>query len=101
MSPTMRGMPVSKISTGFYVGDPDDSIKIIPCGFFEGCDGYDTSFCGGLNMGLFWNIFFWLIPIWTFILIPFATFYYEADDGMLMAGTSVSPNSSLYFTRNS
>lgn len=57
-----------------------------------GCDGYDTSFCGGLNMELFWDIFFWLIPIWVFFLIPFSTFYYEADDGMLMAGTSVSPN---------
>jgi LMBR1 domain-containing protein 1 len=43
-------------------------------------------------MDLFWTIFFWLIPIWTFLLIPFSTFYYEADDGMLMAGTSVDPN---------
>jgi LMBR1 domain-containing protein 1 len=43
-------------------------------------------------MEVFWTIFFWLIPIWTFILIPFSTFYYEADDGMLMAGTSVDPN---------
>lgn len=43
-------------------------------------------------MELFWNIFFWLIPIWVFLLIPFSTFYYEADDGLLMAGTSVSPN---------
>eukprot|EP00934_Nitzschia_sp_Nitz4_P001707 Nitzschia sp. Nitz4//scaffold19_size178191//72545//74285//NITZ4_001973-RA/size178191-processed-gene-0.286-mRNA-1//-1//CDS//3329540667//1707//frame0 len=59
---------------------------------YAGCDGYDTSFCGGFNMELFWNIFFWLIPCWVFILIPFSTFYYEADDGMLMAGTSVSPN---------
>jgi LMBR1 domain-containing protein 1 len=43
-------------------------------------------------MTLFWDIFFWLIPIWVFLMIPFSTFYYEADDGMLMAGTSVSPN---------
>ncbi len=43
-------------------------------------------------MELFWNIFFWLIPLWVFLLIPFSTFYYEADDGMLMAGTSVAPN---------
>ena len=43
-------------------------------------------------MVLFWDIFFWLIPIWVFLMIPFSTFYYEADDGMLMAGTSVSPN---------
>ena len=26
------------------------------------------------------------------ILIPWTTFYYEADDGMLMAGTAVTPN---------
>ena len=43
-------------------------------------------------MELFWNIFFWLIPIWTWILIPFSNFYYEADDGMIMAGTSVNPD---------
>lgn len=56
---------------------------------YPGCDGFDTEICGGLNMELFWNIFFWLIPIWVFLLIPFMTFYYEADDGMLMAGTSI------------
>lgn len=56
---------------------------------YAGCDGYDTAFCGGLNMELFWDIIFWLIPIWIFILIPLSTFYYEADDGMLMAGTAV------------
>jgi len=43
-------------------------------------------------MELFWTIIFWLVPIWTFLLIPFATFYYEADDGMLMAGTAYAPN---------
>ena len=43
-------------------------------------------------MELFWEIFFWMIPVWTFVLIPFSTFYYEADDGMLMAGTSVNPD---------
>ena len=36
-------------------------------------------------MDLFWSIFFWLIPIWVFFLIPFSTFYYEADDGVAMA----------------
>ena len=50
---------------------------------------YDTRVCGGLNMTLFWNIF-WLIPAYMFILIPFSTFYYEADDGMLMAGTNTA-----------
>ena len=43
-------------------------------------------------MDMMWTVVFWLIPCWVFILIPFSTFYYEADDGMLMAGTSVSPN---------
>lgn len=62
-----------------------------------GCDGFDTAFCGGLNMELFWEIIYWLIPIWVFFLVPISTFYYEADDGMLMAGTSVGikPNSRI------
>lgn len=49
-------------------------------------------------MILFWEIFFWTIPAFVFLLIPFMTFYYEADDGMLMAGTSVgaNPNSRLF-----
>lgn len=36
-------------------------------------------------MDLYWNIFFWLIPIWVFVMVPFSTFYYEADDGIAMA----------------
>jgi LMBR1 domain-containing protein 1 len=43
-------------------------------------------------MELFWGIIFWAIPIWVFVLIPFSTFFYEADDGMLMAGTNYAPN---------
>ena len=43
-------------------------------------------------MEYLWNAVFWLIPIWVFFLIPFSTFYYEADDGMLMAGTAYAPN---------
>lgn len=48
-------------------------------------------------MELFWDIIYWLVPVWVFLLIPFSTFYYEADDGMLMAGTSVGakPNSRI------
>jgi LMBR1 domain-containing protein 1 len=57
-----------------------------------GCDGYDTAFCGGIPMEMLWNIVFWAIPLWVFFLIPFSTFYYEADDGMLMAGTAYAPN---------
>ena len=43
-------------------------------------------------MEILWKMVFWLIPIWVFLFIPFTTFYYEADDGMLMAGTAYAPN---------
>jgi len=43
-------------------------------------------------MDAMWSAIFWLVPIWTFLLIPFMTFYYEADDGMLMAGTAYAPS---------
>lgn len=56
---------------------------------YAGCAGFDTALCGGLPMEVFWEIIYWLIPVWVFVLIPFSTFYYEADDGMLMSGTSV------------
>mmetsp|Transcript_15255 Transcript_15255/g.42237 ORF Transcript_15255/g.42237 Transcript_15255/m.42237 type:complete len:554 (-) Transcript_15255:106-1767(-) len=59
---------------------------------YAGCDGYDTAFCGGLNMEALWEAIFWLIPIWIFVLIPFSTFYYEADDGTLMMGTAYGAN---------
>ena len=71
-----------------HIAQPPDS---------PGCDGYNTALCGGLNMELFWTIIYWLIPVWVFFLVPISTFYYEADDGMLMAGTSVGakPNSRI------
>lgn len=59
---------------------------------YAGCAGYDTRLCGGLPLKELWSIVFWLIPVWLFLLIPFAIFYYESDDGQLMAGTSYSPN---------
>lgn len=64
---------------------------------YPGCDGWDTKVCGGIPMDLIWDIFYWTIPCFVFLLIPFMTFYYEADDGMLMAGTSIGaqPNSKL------
>lgn len=43
-------------------------------------------------MDILWNAVFWMIPVWVFLFIPFTTFYYEADDGMLMAGTAYAPN---------
>lgn len=60
---------------------------------YTGCDGYNTSMCGGLDMELFWDIFFWLIPMWIFVLIPFSAFYYEADDNSGLP-TSVTGESS-------
>jgi len=65
---------------------------------YVGCIGYDTEICGGLDMEIIWNIFYWAIPAMLFVLIPFMTFYYEADDGTLMAGTSIGskPKSRLY-----
>lgn len=64
---------------------------------YAGCAGFDTKFCGGLNMTLLWDIIYWSIPVWVFVLIPLSTFYYEADDGMIMLGTSIGakPNSRL------
>ena len=41
-------------------------------------------------MVLFWEIFFWTIPAFVFLLIPFMTFFYEADDGLIMAGTTIT-----------
>jgi len=57
-----------------------------------GCAGFDTAICGGLNMNAYWEAIFWVVPVWTFLMIPFMTFYYEADDGTLMAGTAYAPN---------
>jgi len=56
---------------------------------YTGCTGYDTKLCGGLDMVLFWNIMYGLILATLVVLIPFSIFYYEADDGTLMKGTSV------------
>lgn len=85
--------PKLVVWTGFIVAGA--TVLLLPLDVannegYPGCDGYDTRVCGGLNMTLFWNIFFWLIPAYMFILIPFSTFYYEADDGMLMAGTNTA-----------
>ena len=35
-------------------------------------------------MDIVWTIYFWALPLWTFLFIPFSTFYYEADDGLLL-----------------
>mmetsp|Transcript_20192 Transcript_20192/g.42289 ORF Transcript_20192/g.42289 Transcript_20192/m.42289 type:complete len:528 (+) Transcript_20192:60-1643(+) len=48
---------------------------------YAGCDGYDTSVCGGLDMTLLWEITYLAVLVYVVLLIPFAIFYYEADDG--------------------
>ena len=49
---------------------------------YAGCAGYDTSVCGGLDMQGFWEGVYIAILVFVVFLIPFAIFYYEADDGM-------------------
>ena len=59
-------------------------------------------------MLLFWNIIYFTIPVFLFLLIPFMTFFYESDNGLLMAGTSVGatpqisarPHASVGFPRS-
>jgi len=58
---------------------------------YAGCDGYDTKLCGGMNMSLFWDIMYILVLVWLIVLIPFSTFYYEADDGLLLP-SNAKPN---------
>jgi len=47
---------------------------------YAGCDGFDTEVCGGLNMELIWEIVYVAILVYVVVLIPFAIFYYEADE---------------------
>ena len=49
---------------------------------YAGCDGYDISVCGGLNMEIAWEIVYFSVLAFVVLLIPFAICYYEADDGM-------------------
>eukprot|EP00921_Rhytidocystis_pertsovi_P002049 GHVQ01003514.1.p1 GENE.GHVQ01003514.1~~GHVQ01003514.1.p1 ORF type:complete len:609 (+),score=67.61 GHVQ01003514.1:86-1828(+) len=35
---------------------------------------------GGMNMRLFWQTVWWLVAVYLVVLLPFASFYYEADD---------------------
>jgi len=57
------------------------------------CDTSSSTYCGGLDMGLFWQILFCIISFYLVLPIPFATFYYEADDGSL---TGLQENSKLW-----
>jgi len=48
-----------------------------------GCTNGWTSaaFCGGLDMALLWHVVSMAIAVFVTILVPFAIFHYEADDG--------------------
>ena len=46
-----------------------------------GCTGYGSNFCGGLDMALAWEIIYMITLLFVVLFIPFAIFYYEADDG--------------------
>lgn len=46
-----------------------------------GCaEGWNTA-CGNINMDLLWLMVFLSIVIFLVVLLPFAIYYYEADDG--------------------
>jgi len=54
---------------------------------YAGCDGFDTEVCGGLSMELMWEVVYIAVIVYVVVLIPFAIFYYEADDsGMTTEG---------------
>lgn len=45
-----------------------------------GCEEGWNPVCGNINMGLLWLLVFLSIVIFLVVLLPFAIFYYEADD---------------------
>lgn len=51
------------------------------------CDSYasaSTIYCGGIDMLSVWEALFVMICFVFVVFIPFCTFYYEADDGLLL-----------------
>lgn len=48
------------------------------------CDSGAASYCGGIDMSMFWKVLFCFIAFFLVLPIPLATFYYEADDGSLL-----------------
>ena len=47
-----------------------------------GCDQGWNDNCGNLDMHLAWSIMYCMIAIMVIVVMPFAIFYYEADDGL-------------------
>lgn len=62
------------------------------------CDEESNAFCGGLDMTLCWEILFCTIALFLVVPIPFATFYYEADDGLLTGTVQQSKFNSALFS---
>ena len=76
--------PKCLVLLGFMIAQ--GSILMIPLdvanqGTYAGCQGYDNTFCGGLDMAMAWQILYIVVLAYIVLLIPFAIFYYEADDG--------------------
>lgn len=58
-----------------------------------GCDnsnGSGASFCGGINILLMWEVLFMAIGLLLIFFIPFAAFFYLADDGIAVGLTRQS-----------
>eukprot|EP01029_Cantina_marsupialis_P029547 TRINITY_DN781826_c0_g1_i1.p1 TRINITY_DN781826_c0_g1~~TRINITY_DN781826_c0_g1_i1.p1 ORF type:complete len:530 (+),score=129.99 TRINITY_DN781826_c0_g1_i1:67-1656(+) len=45
-----------------------------------GCGEWNDE-CGEINVAFFWQVIYIAIAVFIFVVIPFATFRYEADDG--------------------
>ncbi len=44
-----------------------------------GCGFYNNN-CGGLDLTSAWEIVYWCIAVMVVVILPFAIFFYEADD---------------------
>ncbi|GMH95009.1 hypothetical protein TL16_g13056 [Triparma laevis f. inornata] len=86
-------LPKILILIGFTIAQ--GSVLLLPLDVannegYAGCSsGFDTDSCGGLNMNLLWEIIYITILVYVTFFIPFAIFYYEADDGMGNSGESM------------
>jgi LMBR1 domain-containing protein 1 len=52
--------------------------------------------CGGINMAYFWWTLFSAVALLLCLFIPFATFYYEADDGSLTSDNGEATQSKFW-----
>lgn len=61
--------------------DVGNRAGVVGCGFWN-------SECGGLDLSLVWQIVYLAIAVMVVVIIPFAIFYYEADDEGMSAASS-------------